>query len=129
MKLNNYNIQIGHIARHSPKVSGSQGSEAALIDIAQDLLFIYLDKIGLFKKIALKGGTAIRKLHSGKQGRFSIDLDFATTSTSITISDIEKEFVEAVDGLQIEDFKYATSYRRNRYYVGFTSKFSKEEIL
>lgn len=88
-----------------------------------------MDKIGLFKKIALKGGTAIRKLYSGKQGRFSIDLDFTTTSTSIPINDIEKEFIEAVDGLEIEDFKYNTSYRRNRYYVGLTSKFSKEEIL
>lgn len=129
MKLNNYNIQIGHIVRHSPSKAGSQGSEAALIDIAQDLLFIYLNSINMFDSICLKGGTAIRKLYAGKQGRFSIDLDFTTVSTKQTINEVEEKFINAVDGLKIEDFRYYIKKRRNRYYVGFTTKFIDSEIL
>lgn len=35
---------------------------------------------GLLKHLAFKGGTAIRKLHLGNQGRFSLDLDFTAIS-------------------------------------------------
>ena len=31
-------IQPGHIARHTPRNAGAQGREAAVVDIAQDLL-------------------------------------------------------------------------------------------
>lgn len=71
------NIQPGHIARHTPQGAGSQGREAALIDIAQDLLLADLHDKGVLRRFALKGGTAIRKFYAGKAGRFSLDLDFA----------------------------------------------------
>jgi hypothetical protein len=31
---------------------------------------------GFLQRLAFKGGTAIRKLYLGNQGRFSLDLDF-----------------------------------------------------
>lgn len=70
-------IQPGHIARHTPRNAGAQGREAAVVDIAQDLLLRRLHDEGLLDGVAIKGGTAIRKLYAGNEGRFSLDLDFA----------------------------------------------------
>ena len=38
MSKESINITPGHIARHTPRFAGAQGKEAAIIDIAQDLL-------------------------------------------------------------------------------------------
>lgn len=65
-------VRIGHVLRHAP--AGGQGREAALIDIAQDLLLRRLHDDGLLSMLAFKGGTALRKLYAGAQGRFSVDL-------------------------------------------------------
>ena len=64
-------LQPGHIARHTPRGAGSQGREAAVIDIAQDLLLRHLADEGLLDSFAIKGGTALRKLYAGNEGRFS----------------------------------------------------------
>lgn len=77
-------IQLGHIARHTPRGAGSQGREAAVIDIAQDLLLQRLHGEGVLDSLAIKGGTAIRKLYAGKEGRFSLDLDFAMAETRVS---------------------------------------------
>lgn len=53
-------------------------ADAALLDVAQDYALRFLHDQGLFDLgIALKGGTALRKLRAGNAGRFSTDLDFA----------------------------------------------------
>lgn len=62
-------IQPGHIARHTPRNAGSQGREAAVVDIAQDLLLRRLHDEGLLDVVAIKGGTAIRKLYAGNEAR------------------------------------------------------------
>lgn len=64
------NIQLGHIARHTPQGAGVQGREAAIVDIAQDLLLRHLHLQGELDDVAMKGGTAIRKLCAGREGRF-----------------------------------------------------------
>ncbi len=51
------------------------------LDIAErEIALTYVLRImadhGLLENLAFKGGTAIRKLHLGNQGRFSLDLDF-----------------------------------------------------
>lgn len=74
------NIQPGHIARHTPRNAGAQGREAAVVDVAQDLLLQHLHEEGELDFVAIKGGTAIRKLYAGKEGRFSLDLDFSALS-------------------------------------------------
>lgn len=123
------NLTIGHIARHTPSGSGAQGREAALIDIAQDLLLTNLYEQGFLDKVALKGGTGIRKLYAGNEGRFSIDLDFAVSTIDTNLDDVALEFISIVDGLQIEDFTYSVSDRRGKWYVGFRCQHSKDEIL
>lgn len=118
------NLTQGHIARHTPTGSGSQGREAALIDIAQDLLLTNLASTGFLDKVAIKGGTGIRKLYAGKEGRFSTDLDFAVTSLNLKTDDVILEFIDLVHGLEIEDFKFTTSERRGKWYIEFTSPFN-----
>jgi hypothetical protein len=82
----------------------SGGRGPALIDIAQDHLLFHLMQRGLFDLgIALKGGTAIRKLWAGNAGRFSTDLDFAG------IDDATADLLlEAVDGARVGPFVFGT---------------------
>jgi predicted nucleotidyltransferase component of viral defense system len=51
------------------------------LDIAErEVVLTYVMKVlsdrGLLSNLAFKGGTAIRKIFLGSQGRFSLDLDF-----------------------------------------------------
>ncbi len=123
------NLTLGHISRHTPAGSGSQGREAALIDIAQDLLLDDLFSKGFLDKVAIKGGTGIRKLYAGKEGRFSIDLDFSVSEINTNTEDIALEFASMVDGLEIDGFTFSVSERRGKWYVGFKCKFNSDEIL
>lgn len=95
-------ITEGYLVRHYQGRSGGRGP--ALIDIAQDHLLFRLADQGLFDLgIALKGGTAIRKLWAGNAGRFSTDLDFAG------LDDAAAELMlEAVDGAQVGPFGFTT---------------------
>lgn len=94
-------ITEGYLVRHYQGRSG--GRSPALIDIAQDHLLHHLAERGLFDLgIALKGGTAIRKLWAGKAGRFSTNLDFAG------LDDTKAELlIEAVDGARVGPFTFA----------------------
>ncbi|MBN1453275.1 MAG: nucleotidyl transferase AbiEii/AbiGii toxin family protein [Anaerolineales bacterium] len=54
------------------------------LDIAErEIALVYVLCIladhGLLERLAFKGGTAIRKIYLGSQGRFSLDLDFTAT--------------------------------------------------
>ena len=98
------NIQPGHVARHTPRNAGAQGREAAVVDIAQDLLLQHLHSEGKLDFVAIKGGTAIRKLYAGKEGRFSLDLDFAVVDFGLNRDEVAAKFADTVDGLAIEPF-------------------------
>jgi predicted nucleotidyltransferase component of viral defense system len=68
------------------------------LDIAErEIVLTYVLQImadeGILDRVAFKGGTAIRKLHLGNQGRFSLDLDF----TSMVNDDPEDSILEFVD--------------------------------
>ncbi|MDE0082769.1 MAG: nucleotidyl transferase AbiEii/AbiGii toxin family protein [Gammaproteobacteria bacterium] len=67
----------GYVARHVPP--GSKiGIDVAVLDIAQDFLLAHLDERGVLGDLVIfKGGTALRKLFAGAQGRFSTDLSLA----------------------------------------------------
>lgn len=56
-------IQPGHIARHTPRNAGAQGREAAVVDIAQDLLLRCLHDEGLLDGIAIKGNRLQHRDH------------------------------------------------------------------
>ena len=107
-------IQPGHIARHTPQGAGAQGRGAAVIDVAQDLLLRHLSEIGLADKLAFKGGTSLRKLYAGNDGRFSLDLDFGVADINDDPDEIITEFVIATSGLRIGPFTYEVTERRGK---------------
>ena len=123
------NIQPGHIARHTPRNAGAQGREAAVADIAQDLLLRYLHDKGLLDSVAIKGGTAIRKLYAGNEGRFSLDLDFAVTEVGQNRDETALFFATAVDGLRVGPFEYGVRERRGKWSITFSSRFVADPTL
>ena len=123
------NITEGYLARHIPVGSGAPGREAAIIDIAQDFLLSYLEDIGKMEHVALKGGTAIRKLYAGREGRFSLDLDFSIDDSITDSSERTLDFISEIDGLQLGPFSYSISERRNKWYIGLTSPFNDGDIF
>ncbi len=129
ISFDNVNLTEGYIARHTPTGSGAPGREAAIIDIAQDLLLSYLEDKGKMEKICIKGGTAIRKLYAGKEGRFSLDLDFSINDETSDLVEITLDFVNEIDGLTLGPFRYSVSERRNKWYIGLESPFNDGEIL
>lgn len=123
------NIQPGHIARHTPRNAGAQGKEAAVVDVAQDLLLRHLHEEGVLDSVAIKGGTAIRKLYAGREGRFSLDLDFAVANIDDNREEVEVKFIEAVEGLSIGPFSYGVKERRGKWSVAFASRFVNASTL
>lgn len=122
-------IQPGHIARHTPRNAGAQGREAAVVDIAQDLLLRHLHDEGILDGVAIKGGTAIRKLYAGNEGRFSLDLDFAVAEVGQNRDDAALSFAASVDGLKVGPFLYGAKERRGKWSVTFSSRFVDEPTL
>lgn len=104
------NIQPGHLARHMPKGASAQGREAAVIDVAQDLLLANLQEKGILQSLSLKGGTALRKFNAGKEGRFSLDLDFALTEVD---SSFDKTIKPLIGAIKISPSGPSLTQRRN----------------
>ena len=111
------NINPGHIARHTPRYAGAQGKEAAIIDIAQDLMLRYLHEKGALDNLAFKGGTALRKLYAGTEGRFSLDLDFSVINIGIDQDVTLVNFITFLEGLRIGPFRYGVTQRRGKWSV------------
>lgn len=105
------NITLARVVRHA---ASTQGRDAALIDIAQDLLLRHLDDVGLLVELAFKGGTALRKLYAGNEGRFSLDLDFSVSQIG-TDSETVLDLLEAeVTGLKLGPFTYGIRHHRGK---------------
>lgn len=105
--MSGMNIRVGHIARHTPRGAGAQGREAAVVDVAQDLLLAHMHEHGLLGGLAMKGGTAIRKLYAGNDGRFSLDLDFACFGPDADVAPKVAGHDEAI--LATSPFAHATA--------------------
>lgn len=106
--MSSMNIRVGHVARHTPRSAGAQGREAAVVDVAQDLLLAHMHDQGLLDGLAMKGGTAIRKLYAGNDDIFSLDLDFSCVGPDANA----EFFIAEVDGLAIGPFDYGVTQRR-----------------
>lgn len=119
----------GYIARHIPVGSGAPGREAAIIDIAQDFLLSYLEDSGKMDRVSLKGGTAIRKFYAGREGRFSLDLDFSIDDQYSDLTEQTLNFVGEIDGLKLGPFSYSVSERRNKWYIGLSSPYNDGDIF
>lgn len=126
--MNGISLTRGHIARHTPRGAGAQGQDAAIVDIAQDLLLRELHSAGVLDPLAFKGGTAIRKLYAGNAGRFSLDLDFSTVAIGEDPDDALTHLITAIDGLQIEPFRYSVTERRGKWTLNFDHPFGSSAL-
>ena len=117
------NLTPGHIARHTPRVAGSQGRDAAIVDIAQDLLLRHLHQKRVLDALAFKGGTALRKLYAGNAGRFSLDLDFGSVTIGAEREDTLVDLIAAIDGVAIGPFRYGVTERRGKWALTFAHDF------
>lgn len=129
INFENVSLTEGHIARHTPTGSGAPGREAAIIDIAQDFLLSYLEDCGKMDRVSLKGGTAIRKFYAGREGRFSLNLDFSIDDRYRDSAECALDFVSEIDGLKIGPFSYSVSERRNKWYIGLSSPYNDGDIF
>lgn len=77
------------------------GCEAALVDIAQDLILRELHMIGLLDELVFKGGTSLRKLYAGNAGRFSLDLDFSVREIGADTETVLDLLTEHVKGREM----------------------------
>jgi predicted nucleotidyltransferase component of viral defense system len=118
----NITVTVGWIARHTPKGAGAGGREAAILDVAQDLLLRKLHETGVLDALVFKGGTALRKLYAGNQGRFSLDLDFSLAVPADPEA-VVLDLVSAIDGADIGPFAYGVSERRGKWSLTVTSPF------
>lgn len=118
-----YDVRLtrGHILRHAPAQS-PQGRDAAVIDIAQDLLLRRLSERGVLTLAAFKGGTALRKLYAGAAGRFSTDLDFAVASLDDAPGTVAQLLAEEIDGTRLGPFTYRIDHRRGRHTIIYESE-------
>ncbi|MGB4778760.1 nucleotidyl transferase AbiEii/AbiGii toxin family protein [Microbacterium sp.] len=108
-------LTVGHIARHTPPGAGAQGRDAAIVDIAQDLLLRHLHGTGILEALAFKGGTSLRKLYAGTAGRFSLDLDFDFVTIGADPDDALTALIAAIDALTIGPFRYGITERRGKW--------------
>jgi len=123
------NIQIGHIARHTPTGASAQGREAAIVDIAQDLLLRDLELEGVLELVAFKGGTALRKMYAGTAGRFSLDLDFSCASIDADTDDVLVNLIAAIDARRIGPFTYDVTERRGKWIIAYHHPFGGQLSL
>lgn len=114
-------ITPGHVARHMPDGARAQGREAALVDIAQDLLLRHLHAEGLMDDLVFKGGTALRKLYAGNAGRFSLDLDFAVRTVGVQAAEVLEMLELYVTGLTLGPFGYGITSRRGKRHLQMSS--------
>lgn len=89
----------------------------AQLDIAQDFLLAHLQAEGVFRElVAFKGGTALRKLFAGHNGRFSTDLDFAIRDMDDDRDTAARMIAETASG-EIGPFRYTRHKRRGRWEI------------
>lgn len=109
------NITPGHILRQIPRGS-TVGPQFVAMDIAQDVILTRLHGEGLFEGdgLVFKGGTALRKLFAGDQGRFSTDLDFALADIQGDRATLLALLIEILDGFATDEFTFAATNVRGR---------------
>jgi uncharacterized protein len=121
-----HQITRGYLTRHLPPRS-RLGFPIATIDIAQDFLLAHLVDQGVFDLVTFKGGTAIRKLYAGAQGRFSTDIDLATVEVGVDRNEIAQIVASASD-VTLGPFTFQPTNERNRWQIGVRSEFGDPDI-
>lgn len=122
-----HRLTPGYVARHIPPASRI-GLDIAVLDIAQDFLLTHLHDRGILGDLVVfKGGSALRKLFAGAQGRFSTDLDLAVTEP-----EVERHALAALiageSNVSLGPFRFESLLTRDRWRIRVTSPFASPEI-
>jgi predicted nucleotidyltransferase component of viral defense system len=117
-------LTLGWVGRHTPPGAGVDGRDAAIIDIAQDLLLRELHGRGTLDALVFKGGTSLRKLYAGNQGRFSLDLDFSVADPADDPDTVILDLVSEIDGLTAGPFTYGVTERRGKWWLTIGTEFA-----
>lgn len=75
----------------------------------------------ILDRLIFKGGTAIRKLYAGSQGRFSTDLDFASNDATLSLDVLYRDLIDAIDGRTMGPFSFSILMRRDRASIAISS--------
>lgn len=126
MSPHSHRLTKGYVARHIPPQSNI-GVDIAILDIAQDFLLAHLHGRGIFDLVTFKGGTALRKLYAGRQGRFSTDIDFAALEVGANRASIAEVVAHEVAG-SIGPFTFTTRESRGRWHIGVSSEFGNPAL-
>ena len=112
----------GYVARHVPPAS-KIGIDVAVLDIAQDFLLAHLAERGVLGDFAIfKGGTALRKLFAGAQGRFSTDMDLASREPEADRHELAAIIASEAD-VALGPFRFRPSNTRGRWHIAVESPF------
>lgn len=123
---NNHKLTPGWVQRHLPP--GSRvGRGIAILDIAQDFLLAHLAERGIFEMVVFKGGTALRKLFAGAQGRFSTDIDLAANEVGGERRDLTTLIAEETN-VRLGPFTFKPEENRGRWRIGVASDFGDPEV-
>ncbi|CAN5422580.1 nucleotidyl transferase AbiEii/AbiGii toxin family protein [soil metagenome] len=121
-----HRLTKGYVARHIPPKS-RLGVDVAILDIAQDFLLAHLAERGVFDLVIFKGGTALRKLFAGAQGRFSTDIDLAAVDVEGDRNALA-EMVAAECSVTLGPFAFNAAHSRGRWQIAVTSEFGNPSL-
>lgn len=121
-----HKLTVGHIKRHVPPAS-TVGQAIAILDIAQDFLLAHLARADAFDLVVFKGGTALRKLFAGAQGRFSTDMDFAIADVDADRHAVA-ELIAGQCDVTLGPFTFEPAIRRERWHIKVGSEFGDPEV-
>jgi uncharacterized protein len=117
-----HSLTTGYVVRHVPPAS-RVGREIAVLDIAQDFLLAHLAEEGVFDSLVVfKGGTALRKLYAGSQGRFSTDIDLAALDPDADRADLRSLIADQCR-VTLGPFTFRPEARGDRWLVSVASEF------
>lgn len=117
-----HQLTPGYIARHLPPASNVDRG-IAILDIAQDFLLAHLQERGVFHELVVfKGGTALRKVFAGAQGRFSTDIDLAAREMGADRS-VVAGLIAAEAYVSLGPFHFTPAHQRGRWEITVASEF------
>lgn len=116
-----HGLTLGFVGRHVPQAS-RLGIDVAILDIAQDFLLAHLAEHEIFDLVTFKGGTALRKLFAGRQGRFSTDIDLAAVDPNADRVELA-EFIAQHSSVTLGPFTFTPSEARERWQIAVASPF------
>jgi predicted nucleotidyltransferase component of viral defense system len=121
-----HTLTRGYVLRHIPP-SSKLGVDIAILDIAQDFLLAHLHDRGIFDMVVFKGGTALRKLFAGAQGRFSTDIDLAAVEPEVDRWTLATLIATEAD-VTLGPFTFTPKETRDRWAIHVTSALGRPAI-